>query len=60
MSENWWQCEVYIVINDKSQGKHLSFDGLLHYTFIVQFPGEKIFTRSSAIAAAIDAMSRVS
>jgi len=33
----------YTVINDKAQSKHLSFDGLLHYTFIVQFPGERIF-----------------
>ena len=50
MSENWWQCEVYIVINDKSQRKHLSFDGLLHYTFIVQFAGERIFRISEHLA----------
>jgi len=50
MSENWWQCEVYIVINDKSQGKHLSFDGLLHYTFIVQFAGERVFRISEHLA----------
>jgi len=33
MSENWWQSEIYIVINDKSQGtkaKHFSYDNLLH------------------------------
>jgi len=38
--------DVYIVINDKSQGsiaKHLSYDGLLHYEYIIQFPGERIF-----------------
>ena len=38
-----WKC---IVINDKSQGsiaKHLSWDGLLHYKFITQFAGERIF-----------------
>jgi len=32
------------VINDKSQdstAKHLSFDELLHYKFIMQFAGEK-------------------
>jgi len=35
-----------IVTNDKSQGtvaKHLSWDGLLHYKFIIQFAGERIF-----------------
>jgi len=40
MSENWRQSEICIVINDKSQGgiaKHLSWDGLLHYKFIIQF-----------------------
>jgi len=34
------------VINDKSQGtvaKHLSWDGLLHYKFIIQFADERIF-----------------
>jgi len=34
------------VINDNSQGstaKHLSWDGILHYKFIVQFAGERIF-----------------
>jgi len=32
--------------NDKSQdntAKHLSFDELLHYKFIIQFAGEKFF-----------------
>jgi len=44
MSENWWQSEICIVINDKSQDstvKHLSCDGLLHYKFIFQLAGEK-------------------
>jgi len=34
------------VINDKSQGtvaKHLSWDGLLYYKFIIQFADERIF-----------------
>jgi len=46
MSEKWWQSEICIVINDKSQGsvaKHLSWDGLLRYRFIIQFAGETIF-----------------
>jgi len=47
MSENWRQSEICIVINDKSQGtgttaKHLNYDGLLHYKFIIQFAVEKI------------------
>ena len=35
-----------VVTNDKSQGtvaKHLSWDGLLHCRFIIQFAGEIIF-----------------
>jgi len=46
MSEKWRQPEICIGINDKSQdsiAKHLSFDGLLHCTFITQFSGERIF-----------------
>jgi len=46
MSENWRQSEIRIVINDKSQGsiaKHLSFDGLLHYIYINESAGERIF-----------------
>jgi len=46
MSENWRQSEICIVINDKSEGstaKHLNCDGLLHYRFIIQFAGERIF-----------------
>jgi len=37
--------EICIVINDKLQGstaKHLSYDVLLHYKFIIQFAGERI------------------
>ena len=39
------QCEICIVVNDKLQGtvaKHFSWDGLLHYRFIIQFAGERI------------------
>ena len=46
MSENWQPPEICIVINDKSQGsiaKHLSYDKLLHYKFIIQFAGERIY-----------------
>ena len=34
------------IVNDKN----LSCDGILHYKFTIQFAGERIFTRSSAIA----------
>jgi len=43
---NWQQSEICIVINSKSQdstGKHLSYDGLLHYKFIIHCAGERIF-----------------
>ena len=46
MSENCRQSEIYIVINDKSQGsiaKHLRCDELLYYKFITQSSGERIF-----------------
>jgi len=46
MPENWWQYEICIVINDKSEdstAKHLTFDGLLHYQFIIQFAGKRIY-----------------
>jgi len=45
--------EICIVINDKSQGsiaKHLRYDVLLYYTFIIQYVSDRSFTRSSAIA----------
>ena len=45
MSENWNRSEIRILINDKSQGsiaKHLSWDGLLHYKYIIQFASERI------------------
>ena len=38
--------KICIVINEKSQGtvaKHVSWDALLHYKFIIQFAGERIF-----------------
>ena len=46
MSVNWRQPEMCIVINDKSPGsiaKHLSWDGLFHYKFFIQYAGERIF-----------------
>ena len=46
MSEMWRQSEIRIVINEKSHGsiaKHLRFDELLYYTFIVQSAGKRIF-----------------
>jgi len=46
MSENWRQSETRILINDKSQGstaKHLSCDGSLHYIYIFESAGERIF-----------------
>ena len=46
MPENWQQSEICIVINDKSQdstGKHLSYDGLLHYKFVIHCAGERIY-----------------
>jgi len=45
MAVNWRQSETCIVINDKSQGsiaKHLSWDWLLDYKYIIQFAGERI------------------
>jgi len=53
MSENCWQSEICIVINDKSQGstaKHLSCNGPLHYKFITQFAGERIFNIGEHLA----------
>jgi len=53
MSENWRQFEIRIEINDKSQdsiAKHLSCDGLLHYKFIIQFAGERIFNIGEHLA----------
>jgi len=38
---------------DKSQGstaKHLSYDRLLHYKFIIQFAGERIFKIGERLA----------
>jgi len=46
MSEKWRQSEICTVINGKSQdstARHLSYDGLLHYQFIIHFAGEGIF-----------------
>jgi len=54
MSEKWWQSEICIVVNDKSQGsvafKHLNLDGLLHYKFISQFADKRIFKISKHLA----------
>jgi len=41
---NWRQSEICIVINDKSKSniaKYLSYDGLLHCKFIIQFVNER-------------------
>jgi len=46
MSENWWQSEICIVIDDKSQdstAKHVSYDGSLYYVFVIHCAGERIF-----------------
>jgi len=51
MSEIWSQSEIFIVINDKSQGsiaKHLY--ELLYYTFITQSAGERIFKNGEHLA----------
>jgi len=53
MSEIWSQSEIFIVINDKSQGsiaKHLRNDVLLYYTFITQSAGERIFKNGEHLA----------
>jgi len=55
MSDNWRQSEIIlcIVVNGKSQdstAKHLSYDGLLHYKFIVQLAGEKLFKFGEHVA----------
>jgi len=45
MSENQQQSEICIVINDKSQdrtAKYLSYDGLLHYKFVIHCTGKRI------------------
>ena len=44
MSENWRQSKICIVIDDKSQystATHLSYDGLLHYKFVIHCAGKK-------------------
>jgi len=46
MLGNWRQSEIFVAINDKSQdsiAKHLSYDGRLHYWYIIQFAAERIF-----------------
>jgi len=53
MSENWRQSEIHIEINDKSQGsitKHLSCDEFLHYKYILQSAGERVFRISEHLA----------
>jgi len=52
MSEKWRQSEICIVTNDESPGsvaKRLSWDGLLHYKFIVQFAEGKELLKSANI-----------
>ena len=49
----WWQSEICIVINDKSQGsigKHLSYDGLLYCKYVIQFAGKRIFKNGEHLA----------
>jgi len=49
MLENWQQAEICIVINDKSQdstAKHLSYDGLLHYSNLSVIVSVKEFLKS--------------
>ena len=44
--KKWRQSEICIVANDKPQGsvaRHLGWDDLLYYEFIIQFAGEIIF-----------------
>jgi len=53
MSQKWHQSEICIVINDKPRGsiaKHLRSDELLHYTFIIQSAGERIFKTGEHLA----------
>jgi len=47
------ESEISIVMNDKLQGsiaKHLSCNGLLHYKYIIQFVGERIFKTGKHLA----------
>jgi len=53
MSENWRQSEICIVINDKSKdgtAKHLSYDGLLHYIFVIHCADERTFKIGERLA----------
>ena len=53
MSENWWQSEICIVVNDKSQdstSKPLSCDGLLHCKFIAELAAERVFNNCEHLA----------
>jgi len=46
MSEKWHHSEIYIAINDESQGsitKNLKCDELLYYTFMIHSAGEILF-----------------
>jgi len=46
MSENWWQYEICIMFNNKSQcsvANRLRCDESLHYKFITQFADVRIF-----------------
>ena len=53
MSANWWQAEICIVINVKSQGsivKPLSWDGLHYCKFITEFDKKRISKISEHLA----------
>jgi len=44
--EIWQQCEIFILINDKSQSStvwYLTCDELRHYNFIIEIAGKRIF-----------------
>jgi len=58
MSEKYRQCEICVVVNDKSQGSianHLRNDELLYYTFITQFAGDRIFFKIGEQLAKLEA-----
>ena len=52
MSEKWCQSKTCIVIKESQGGiaKHLRNDELLHYTFINQSAGERIFKMGEHLA----------
>ena len=62
MSENWQQSKICIVIYDKSQDntvKHLNYDGLLHYKFVIHCVDERIFKIREHLAKLVKMVDRV-